>query len=93
MKALIEPTTVVAEKRLSISAGMRVTVSAGKLQGAETVVFKLDEDDVATLGELYQNGDPKRLTATHNAVTIPGPIDVIVEKSTTAAAVGVYVVG
>ena len=67
-----------------------MTVSAGKLAGAETVTFQLDEENVSSLGDLYQDGEIQQLTATHNAVTIPGPIDIQVTKSATAAAVGVF---
>jgi len=93
MKALISAATGAATKKLSIDEGMRVTVSAGKLAGAETVTFQLDEDGVSTFGDLYQDGNIRELTATHNAITIPGPIDLEVTKSVTTAAVGVYVKG
>lgn len=93
MKSIIAPTTSAATTKISINAGMRLTVSAGKLTGAETVTFQLDEDGVATLGDLYQDGNLRQLTATHNAITIPGPIDLEVTKSVTAAAVGVYAKG
>ncbi len=90
MKVLITPTTSVAIHKISIDAGIRMTVSAGKLTAAETVTFQLDEEGVVTFGNLYQDGEIRQLTATHNAITIPGPIDIQITKSTTAAAVGVY---
>ena len=93
MKELIAPTTAAATHTISIDGGMRLTVSAGKLAGAEVVTFQLDEADVVTLGDLYQDGEIRQLTATHNAITIPGPIDIQISKSTTTAAVGVYAKG
>ena len=93
MKPLIAPQTGAKTAKISIDAGMRLTVSAGKLAGAEVVTFQLDEDDVSSIGDLYQDGEIRQLTATHNAITIPGPIDLQVSKSTTAAAVGVYTKG
>jgi len=93
MKELIAPTTAIVSRKISIDGHMRLTVSAGKLAGAENVTFQLDEDGVSSLGDLYQDGNIQQLTATHNAFTIPGPIDLIVTKSATAAAVGVYTKG
>jgi len=93
MKPIIAPVTGAATAKISIDAGIRLTVSAGKLTGAETVTFQLDEEGVSTLGDLYQDGSIRELTATHNAITIPGPIDLEVTKSVTAAAVGVYAKG
>ena len=93
MKPIIAPTTDAATIDISIDAGIRLTVSAGKLAGAEVVTFQLKEDDVSPFGDLYQDGEIRQLTATHNAVTIPGPIDLQVSKSATAAAVGVFTKG
>jgi len=93
MKVIIDPDTASGIVKLEIDSGVRMTVSAGKLQGAETVTFQLIEDDVSPFGDLYQDDAIQQLTATHNAITIPGPIDIQVTKSTTAAAVGVYAKG
>lgn len=90
MKAIIEPTTSEITRFISIGQNIILTVSAGKLAGAETVTFQLDEEGVSTIGDLYQDGELRQLTATHNAIRIPGPIDLQVKKSATAAAVGVY---
>ena len=92
MKPIIEPATAETAKTIKLGQGL-FTISAGKLASAETVTFQLDEDDVVTLGDLYQDGSIRQLTATHNVMTIQGPIDLQVTKSVTAAAVGVYLKG
>jgi len=93
MKKLITPQTAAATQLIAIGANRRVTISAGKLVSAEVVTFQLDEDDVSSIGDLYQDGSIRQLTATHNSMTIEGPIDLRVSKSVTAAAVGVYLKG
>lgn len=93
MKVIINPATGSAAVTLSIDSGVTMTVSAGKLAGAETVTFQLIEDGVGSYGDLYQNAELQQLTATHNAITIPGPIDIQVTKSATTLAVGVYAKG
>lgn len=93
MKVLIDPQTGAAVQVIEIGSNRRMTVSSGKLVSAETVTFQLIEDGVVTPGDLYQDGSIRQLTATNNAVTIEGPIDLQVSKSTTAAATGVYIKG
>jgi len=93
MKVIIDPTTASDNVTLKIDSGVTMTVSAGKLAGAETVTFQLIEDGVSSYGDLYQDDEIQQLTATHNAIVIPGPIDIQVTKSATAAAVGVYAKG
>ena len=93
MKELIPPQTAAAVTTIAIGANRRMTISAGKLANSEIVTFQLDEDDVSSIGDLYQDGLIRQLTATHNAMTIEGPIDLQVSKSATAAAVGVYLKG
>ncbi len=93
MKTIIPPQTDAATFTLKVPAAQIYTVSSGKLVSAEVVTFQLDEEGVGSPGDLYQDGDIRQLTATHNAMLIQGPIDVIVSKSVTAAAVGVYVKG
>lgn len=90
MRVIIPPQTAAATVKLSIDAGVRMTISAGKLSAAEKVTFQLDEDGVVTPGDLYQDDVQRELTATHNATMVQGPIDIQVSKSVTAAAVGVY---
>lgn len=92
MKALISAQTAAATAKLQLGLG-RYTISAGKLVSAEIVTFQLDEDDVSSLGDLYQDGSIRQLTATHNSMIIEGPIDLQVSKGITAAAVGVYLKG
>ena len=93
MKAIIEPTTSEVTQSISIGQNIILTVSSGNLTGAETVTFQLNEEGVGLLGNLYQDGGLRQLTATHNAMRIPGPIDLKVTKSVTSAPVGVYVKG
>ena len=90
MRAIIEPTTAEVAVTVGIVSESSLMVSAGKLAGLETVTFQLAEDGVSSLGNLYQDGELRQLTATHNATAIPGPIDVQITKSATALAVGVY---
>lgn len=92
MKEIIAPQTAAATNKISLGIGL-FTISAGKLVSAEVVTFQLDEKDVSSLGDLYQDGAIRQLTATHNAMTIQGPIDLQVSKGITAAAVGVYFKG
>jgi len=89
MKALITAQTAAATQKIALGPGKH-TVSAGKLVSAEVVTFQLDEDGVGSLGDLYQDTAIRQLTATHNAMTIEGPIDLQVSKGVTASAVGVY---
>lgn len=93
MKILIEPQTIAATQMISIGASRQVTISAGKLAGAEIVTFQLDEDGVAVIGDLYQDGQIRQLDATNNATIVEGPIDLQVSKGATALAVGVYLKG
>lgn len=93
MKPIVVPTTSAVTVKISISQGIILTVSAGKLTGAEVVTFQLSEEGVATFGDLYQDGEIRQLTAVNNAIRIPGPIDLEVTKSVTSAAVGVYTKG
>ena len=93
MKKLISAQTSAATHKIAIGANRRVTISAGKLANAEAVTFQLDEEDVSSIGDLYQDGSIRQLTATHNSMTIEGPIDLQVSKSVTALAVGVYLKG
>jgi len=90
MKEIIPAQTAAAAVVLNIGPNRRYTVSSGKLVAAEVVTFQLVEDGVVTPGDLYQDGVIRQLTATHNSMTIEGPIDIQVSKSVTAAAVGVY---
>ena len=92
MKLIIPAQTAAAAEKLSLTSGS-YTISAGKLATTEVVTFQLDEDGVSSLGDLYQDGVIRQLTATHNAMTIEGPIDLQVSKSATAAAVGVHLKG
>lgn len=92
MKTLIPPGIPAASEKIELGEG-RFTISAGKLAAAEVVTFQLDEENVATPGDLYQDGVIRQLTATHNAMTIEGPIDLQVSKGVTTAAVGVYLKG
>ena len=92
MKELIAAQTATATEIVKLGQGL-FTISAGKLVSAEVVTFQLDEDDVGTLGDLYQDGSIRQLTATHNVMTVQGPIDLQVSKGITAAAVGVYLKG
>lgn len=93
MKALISAQTDAASVDCEVPANTRLTITAGKLAGAETVDFKLLEDGVASPGDLYQDGSQKQLTATHNATLIEGPIVLRISKTATASAVGVYARG
>lgn len=92
MKEIIAPATIAATATIQLGNGI-FTVAAGKLASAEVVTFQLDEEDVSSLGDLYQDGAIRQLTATHNAMTVQGPIDLQVSKGVTAAAVGVYLKG
>jgi hypothetical protein len=89
MKAIISPTTASESVDIEIKE-VQATISAGKLATSETVTFALIEDGVSSPGSLYQDGALRTLTATHNAMTIQGPIALRVTKSSTASAVGVY---
>ena len=89
MKLIIDAQTAADTVKISLASGS-YTISAGKLATTEVVTFQLDEDGVSSLGDLYQDGVIRQLTATHNAMTIEGPIDLQVSKSATAAAVGVH---
>lgn len=93
MKAIIDPQTAAASTKISIGANRSITISSGKLATTEVVTFQLDEDGVSSIGDLYQDGVIRQLTATHNSMVIQGPIDLQISKSVTAAAVGVYVKG
>jgi len=93
MKVLIEPQTAESVQLISIGASRKMTISSGKLAGAEVVTFQLDEDGVSPLGDLYQDGSIRQLTATNNAVIVDGPIDLRVTKGVTALEVGVYLKG
>jgi hypothetical protein len=92
MKPIIDAQTAADTVTIKLDKGI-YTISAGKLAGAEVVTFQLEEEGVSSLGDLYQDDAIRQLTATHNAMTIQGPIDLQVSKSATAAAVGVYMKG
>ncbi len=92
MKTIITAQTAAATAKIQLDAGI-YTISAGKLATTEVVTFQLDEENVSALGNLQQDGAIRQLTATHNAMTIQGPIDLQVSKSTTAAAVSVHFKG
>jgi len=93
MNVLIAPQTGAATIKISVPENRKVMVSSGKLVSAEVVTFQLDESEVATLGDLYQGGSIRQLTATDNCRLIEGPIDLQVSKGATAASTGVYVKG
>lgn len=93
MNPIIDPVTGAVTVKLSVKGNRKMMVTAGKLTAAETVTFQLDEEGVSPLGDLYQDGVIRQLTATHNATVINGPIDLEVTKSVTAAAVGVFIKG
>lgn len=92
MKAIIQAQTIAATQIMQLGIGKH-TISSGKLISAEVVTFQLIEDGVVTPGDLYKDGVIQQLTATNNALTIEGPIDIQVSKGVTAAAVGVYAKG
>jgi hypothetical protein len=92
MKPIIDATTDADTVTIKLDKGI-YTISAGKLATTEVVTFQLEEEGVSVLGDLYQDDAIRQLTATHNAMTIQGPIDLQVSKSATAAAVGVYMKG
>lgn len=92
MKVLIAAQTIAATVVIEISANQSLTVSASKLVAAEVVTFQAVEDGTAG-SDLYQEGVIRQLTATHNAITIPGPIKIQISKGVTAGSVGVYGIG
>lgn len=89
MDVLIPAQTAAATETIQLGQG-KFTISAGKLVSAEVVTFQLDEEGVSSLGDLYQDGVIRQLTATHNAMMIEGPIDLQVSKGVTASAVSVH---
>lgn len=104
IKTLIVPTATTATSPLFASnhnlvretavinsnSGVTIAVDSagGQLAGTETITVEYTTDRGATYAPLVIDGVTQQLNVNNNALTIFGPLDYRLNKSTTVAAVG-----